>query len=280
MALRSREEQRRYALRGYMLRTWVDHALTHAERLLMIAAALIFGYWFIDGPARDWLHEQSAQHASASAREFRAEAPESSRADATEAGEPESAAEEGERAAGGLVSAVPLPYITADMRAAEARDAAEGGRERRRASEPLAELVPKVAPEPSRLVIPAIGLDTPVREVFIRDGVWEVAEYAAGYLHGTALPGTNGNTALAGHAGLRGAVFRNLGALQPGHEVFVDAGGRRYRYIVRESFAVWPTQVEVLEDTPTPVLTMITCTNWDTQRLVVVADLVDSQPAP
>jgi sortase A len=49
---------------------------------------------------------------------------------------------------------------------------------------------------------------------------------------------------------------------------------------VRDSKNVWPTQVEVLDPTDTPVVTLITCTNWDTQRLVVVADLVDSKPSP
>jgi sortase A len=123
-----------------------------------------------------------------------------------------------------------------------------------------------------------------VKEVFIVDGVWEVAEYAAGYLHGTALPGNysseGGNTVLAGHAGLRGAVFGSLGALSAGDDIYLDAGGWRYHYRVREVKSVWPTQVEVLDLTSTPVLTLLTCTNWDTQRLVVVADLVGSKPSP
>jgi sortase A len=116
-----------------------------------------------------------------------------------------------------------------------------------------------------------------VVETFIVNEEWEVAEYAAGYLNGTAFPG-DGNTALAGHAGLRGAVFRDLGALQWGDDVYVDAGGWRFHYRVRESKNVWPDQVEVLDPSQTPILTLMTCTNWDTQRLVVVADLVESKP--
>jgi len=60
----------------------------------------------------------------------------------------------------------------------------------------------------------------------------------------------------------------------------LDAAGWRYHYRVRETKSVWPNQVEVLESTPMPVLTLLTCTNWDTQRLVVVADLIDSKPIP
>jgi sortase A len=33
----------------------------------------------------------------------------------------------------------------------------------------------------------------------------------------------------------------------------------------------------VLDPTPTPTLTLITCTNWDTQRLIVIGDLVGAQ---
>jgi sortase A len=276
VALRSREEQRRHALRRYLLRNWVDHTLTHAERLLAVAALVVFGLWFLDGPARDWLHERSAQGqagAASAAPEMVAPAPQSTSATpAPEAPRP--------AGVGGLAAAVPLPYITSEMAADDAPEATPEPPGGGAAGKPEAGvLAPKVDPEPTRLLIPAIGVDTPVREVFVRDGAWEVAEYAAGYLNGTALPGEAGNTALAGHAGLRGAVFRDLGALVPGNEIFVDAGGKRYRYVVREARAVWPTEVAVLDPTPTAVLTMITCTNWDTQRLVVVADLVDAQPA-
>jgi sortase A len=134
-----------------------------------------------------------------------------------------------------------------------------------------------VALQPTHLQIPAIGLDTPVVETFVVNEEWQVAEYAAGYLNGTAFPG-DGNTALAGHAGLRGAVFRDLGVLKWGDDIYLDAGGWRYRYRVRESKSVWPDQVEVLDPSGMPILTLMTCTNWDTQRLVVVADLVESKP--
>jgi sortase A len=107
-----------------------------------------------------------------------------------------------------------------------------------------------------------------------------VAEYAAGYLHGSGLPGDPGNMALAGHAGLFGGVFRDLGGLAAGDEVLVDAAGWRYSYRVRESKAVWPDQIEVLDPTPTATLTLLTCTNWDMQRLIVVADLVAAKPLP
>ncbi len=259
-ALRSTSEQRHHALRNFMLRTWVDSLLRGAERLLIVAAMLIFGYWFADGPVRDWLHEQQKPAARA---------PVAAAAPALAAVPAPRAAPHPER---GATTAALLPYTmpnTADAAPADDFMAPRQGA--------VAAPVAVAAPQPSHLVIPSIQVDTPVQEVFIIDGAWGVAEYAAGYLHGTGLPG-EGNTVLAGHAGLRGAVFRDLGSLGPNDDIYLDAGGWRYHYRVRESKSVWPEQIEVLDHTPSPVLTLMTCTNWDTQRLVVVADLVDSKP--
>lgn len=125
---------------------------------------------------------------------------------------------------------------------------------------------------PTRLVIPSIQLDTPVVEVSVVDGVWQTAAYAAGYHRGTARPGTVGNTVISGHKGLDGAVFARLEELKVGDEIFLQAGPRLYRYVVADKRSVWPQQVEVMAQTSRPILTLITCTAFDTQRLVVVAN--------
>jgi sortase A len=256
IGLRSLPELRRQALRGFRLRTWVDTWLQHGERLLLVLALLVFGYWFVDGPLRDWLHEQQPSLASAPVAV---------------------AAVAVQSAAGPAIPSadkiVPLPSVNITIASAPAMDDFMAPRQGA-LSKPLA-----VAPQPNHLMIPSIQLDTPVKEVFVVDGAWEVADYAAGYLHDTGLPGS-GNTVLAGHAGLRGAVFRDLGALVANNDIYLDAAGWRYHYRVRDSRSVWPNQVEVLDPTPKPVLTLMTCTNWDTQRLVVVADLIDSKPIP
>jgi sortase A len=258
IALRSTPELRRQALRSFRLRTWVDTWLQHGERFLLAMALLVFGYWFVDGPLRDWLHDQKPAPASAPVAQAAAVA-------RPLAGEAKPQA----------TSVVPLPYIAIDSASASVPPPDDFLAPRQRPlSEPLA-----VAPQPNHLVIPSIQVDSPVKEVFIVDGAWEVADYAAGYLNGTGLPGS-GNTVLAGHAGLRGAVFRDLGALVYNDDIYLDAAGWRYHYRVRESKSVWPNQVEVLDPTPRPVLTLVTCTNWDTQRLVVVAELIDSKPIP
>ncbi|NNJ10719.1 sortase [Chloroflexales bacterium ZM16-3] len=255
--LHSAAEQRRVALRPYLLRTWLDHALHIAERTLVISAAAIFLYWLADGYGRDWLHElRSAQPAQA-AMEPASSTPTLRLPDTA----PPAVS----------IDLPALPFTTPDM------DSPPAESDFMSPQQVLA--MPATAdPRPQRLVMPTIGVDTPVKEVFVIDGAWQVADYAAGYHHGTTLPGNTGNTVLSGHAGLRGGVFRDLGDLRPGDDVMIETGGWSYTYRVRANKAVWPTQIEVMNPTQTPVLTLITCTNWDTQRLIVVADLISARP--
>lgn len=256
-ALRSTAEQRRIALRPFRLRTWVDTALHRLEQGLVIAAVIAFSFWFFDGYVRDWIHEwQSTRSAEAHAAQPT----------------PTLALSLPDTAPPAVAAHLPaLPFTTPNMSAGAA--GADFLAPQRIPSRPQQD-----DPRPRRLLIPSIGVDTPVSEVFIVNEAWQVADYAAGYHHGTALPGAVGNMVMAGHAGLRGAVFRDLGNLQPGDEAIVETAGWQYRYKVRELREVWPTQVEVMDPTPTAVLTLITCTNWDTQRLIVVADLIDARP--
>lgn len=255
VTLRSTAEQHKHALRGYRLRSWVDRVLQHAERILAIAALLVFGYWLYDGPVRDWLYWQRTPITQSAP----AAAPGSGAGGSRQSGT---------RSA---LAVAPLPYIGsggADGSSSDFIAPRSAGNAQ----------VRPTAPEPNRLQIPSIGVDTPVREVFVTDGVWEVADYAAGYMHGTALPGERGTMALAGHAGLRGGVFRDLGSIAVNDDVLIDAAGWRYRYRVREALEVWPTDTTVLEPTADATLVLITCTNWDTQRLIIRAELVESKP--
>ncbi len=270
VVLSSVEEQRRMALSPFLLRTWVDHALFRVERGLILVLILFLGFWFITGYGRDWLHQS---HTPATPGEH----PGNERAAAAHPG---NTAWQGHNTHAPVAPALPFEAATT------ANPSRAGGAAKSTEHtapdylDPHTILPPPqlADQQPQRLVMPTIDVDTAVNEVFIEHGVWQVADYAAGYHHGTALPGERGNTVISGHAGLHGAVFRDLGALAVGDEVFIEAGGWRYRYQVREQKSVWPQQIEVMEPTPTAVLTLITCTAWDTQRLVVIADLVDSHP--
>ncbi|HMQ34320.1 MAG TPA: sortase [Chloroflexaceae bacterium] len=263
--LRSTTQQRHEALRGFRLRNWVDRALQMLERGLVVAAVLAFGYWLVDGYGRDWLHQLGRAEAAQSAAPVATPTP--------PIGLPAASAPE----AAARADTPPLPFtrpegdLPLEPGAGPARDAFLAPQ--------TVHTAPDIGdPRPRRLAMPSIGAGMQVYEIYVVEGEWQVAEYAAGFHHGTALPGMVGNSVISGHAGLRGAVFKDLYRLRPGDDLIVETDGWRYVYRVRSSLSVWPHQVEVMDQTPSPVLTLITCTNWDTQRLVVVADLVDARP--
>jgi sortase A len=121
----------------------------------------------------------------------------------------------------------------------------------------------------------------------IRDGTWDVKQitHEVGHLQGTASPGDGSNVVMAGHVTLSTGgygPFRGLAQLQPGDEVLVNVGHKEaYVYTVDSIKTVEATDVKVAYPTTEPVLTLITCVNWDpvrgryNDRLVVVAHLGD-----
>jgi len=134
-----------------------------------------------------------------------------------------------------------------------------------------------------RVVIPTIGLDTKVIQLgttLDRKGqiAWETAPFADGQHKGLAGPGQNGNMVLSGHISSpnEGAVFHHLPDLKPGEGVIVSTEERQYLYRVVEVQTVTPDQVSVLDPTPDPTLTLITCVpdKIYSHRLVVTARLV------
>lgn len=257
--LRSAAQQRAAALHGFKFRTWVDRTLAIAERALVVAALAAFVYWLADGYGRDWLYALGEVRAAPAATTA---TPTLSTSIA--------------KIPGAAVGAA-LPFTRPDA-PLEAVSEPSAPRDAFMAPQPMRGTIDQADPRPLRMSIPALGAEMRVYEVFLINNEWQVAEYAAGYHHGSALPGIVGNSVISGHAGLRGAVFKDLGRLKPGDEVIVETAAWRYTYRVRSLVNVWPNQVEVMAPTPSPVLTLITCTNWDTQRLIVFADLADAHP--
>lgn len=144
---------------------------------------------------------------------------------------------------------------------------------------------------PTRLLIPAIGLDAPVVEIGwdtqdvngAQVSVWNVPEYfAAGWHKTSAPPGQVGNTVLNGHHNIHGEVFRDLINLEAGDQIFLYVGETVYTYSV--------TELHLLEEKGRPVeermqnaqwvaetneerLTLVTCWPYtnNTHRLIIVA---------
>ncbi len=143
---------------------------------------------------------------------------------------------------------------------------------------------------PTRIVAPAIGLDSPVVEVgyniVVIDGVettgWIVPRNVAGFHKGSAYPGTGGNTVISGHHNVGREVFRYVVDLKIGDEVILYAGAREYHYRVEQTMTL-PEKGMTLEQrqenarwimsTDDERLTLVTCWPYssNTHRVIVVA---------
>ena len=97
---------------------------------------------------------------------------------------------------------------------------------------------------------------------------------AIGHMTNSVGMGEVGNCALAGHrGGTSGPYFKNINKLTNGDEIrLTDLYGNTYLYKVTESFLVEPNEVWVADsDTSQKMLTLITCQDNATKRLIVRA---------
>jgi len=78
----------------------------------------------------------------------------------------------------------------------------------------------------------------------------------AGHITGTALPGEQGNVVLAGH---RDTFFRSLRKIRPGDEITLTTLSGVYRYYVDSIRVVSPRDTEVLDNSASSILTLVTC---------------------
>ncbi len=79
---------------------------------------------------------------------------------------------------------------------------------------------------------------------------------AAGHVTGTALPGDDGNVAIAAH---RDKWFRPLRNIQARDVIEIRTPDGNYRYVVRRTEIVKPTDVSVIAPTHDQELTLVTC---------------------
>jgi sortase A len=135
--------------------------------------------------------------------------------------------------------------------------------------------LPAPTPGPQQAIqidIPAIGVQNwPV----VQGDGWEQLKKGVGQHIGSANPGQNGNVVLAGHDDVFGEVFRDLDKLQPGDQVILYTMQQQFIYRVTETRIVEPSQVEVMNSTSGPTITLISCYPYmvDKQRIVVFAAL-------
>jgi sortase A len=128
----------------------------------------------------------------------------------------------------------------------------------------------------ARLEAPSLHLSTTVLEGS-DDGT---LRRGAGHIEDTPLPGGSGNVGIAGH---RDTVFRPLKRAAIGDPIDLTTGDRVYHYRVSGTRIVGPDQVEVLDPTERPTLTLVTCYPFEyvghaPRRFIVRAELIGTEP--
>jgi sortase A len=134
---------------------------------------------------------------------------------------------------------------------ASAADAA-----RTKVPSPIAQHIAPVSYAPGetigRLEIARVGISTMIGEgtenKTLRRGV--------GHITGTPLPGETGNVAVAGH---RDTFFRELRNVQIDDEIILTSARGNRTYRVDSIRIVDPDDVEVLNDSGEPAITLVTC---------------------
>jgi sortase A len=104
---------------------------------------------------------------------------------------------------------------------------------------------------------------------------------ALGHIEDTALPGTDGNSAIAGH---RDGFFRGLKDIGPDDAIELETLRGKEGYRVERTWVVDPEDVSVLDPTTTRSLTLVTCYPFNhvgpaPQRYIVRAVRADSAAA-
>lgn len=144
--------------------------------------------------------------------------------------------------------------------------------------------------EESRIIIPKINVDVPV--------VYDVTSYDEGDIQAglergvvhygdTALPGQAGNNVIVGHSsnnflnsGKYKFAFVLLSKLEVGDTFILHHEGIRYIYKITNKQVIQPDDFSLVQSTPTPTTTLITCdppgTNW--RRLVIQGEQISPDP--
>jgi len=109
------------------------------------------------------------------------------------------------------------------------------------------------APPPvAMLRIPKIHLEVPV----LPGTDDRTLDHGVGLIEDTAEPGMLGNSGIAGH---RDGFFRGLKDIVQGDTIRLDTLHGSFVYRVERTWIVKPEDVSVLEPTPVPAITLVTC---------------------
>jgi LPXTG-site transpeptidase (sortase) family protein len=126
-----------------------------------------------------------------------------------------------------------------------------------------------------RLEAPTVKLSTAVLE----GSDDATLSRGSGHIEGTPFPGQPGNVGIAGH---RDTTFRALRHIKLGDALEYQTADKLYRYKISKTWIVGPDDVYVLDPTPQPALTLVTCYPFEfvghaPQRFIVRAELVGEE---
>lgn len=119
----------------------------------------------------------------------------------------------------------------------------------------------------ARLIIPRLGLDTPVYEGFTLD----VIDHGPGHMPGSALPGRVGNVVIAGHRVTHSRPFRHLDTLQPGDTLTFETATGTYTYAFAGHDVVSPYDVHITGQGAEYKATLFACHPPGSARYRIVA---------
>lgn len=121
-----------------------------------------------------------------------------------------------------------------------------------RAPAPRRRVAPVTGTTMGRIEIPRLGVSAVIRA----GSDARTLQLAVGYIPGTALPGEGGNIGLAAH---RDTFFRRLRDIRTTDQIRLVTPEGTFSYTVERTNIVNPRDTWVLNQTPEPTLTLVTC---------------------
>ncbi|MDQ6739930.1 MAG: class E sortase [Actinomycetota bacterium] len=138
------------------------------------------------------------------------------------------------------------------------------------------------------MYIPRLG-KTYTRPIIQGTSVQVLDTLGLGHYNQTAMPGSVGNFALAGHRQTHGAVLDAIDTLVPGDELYVQTKDGYYTYVFRNHEIVLPARIDVLLPVPTQpkaqpterLLTLTSCNpRFGSQERIIAYSVMEYwQPA-
>ena len=145
----------------------------------------------------------------------------------------------------------------------------------------LSQQVPSIPQEetPTQIIIPSARIDLPIARAYEHNANdWDVSNTKANFAMTSALPNqVSGNTVIYAHN--RAGLFSSIRNIRYGDEVYIYTENYVYTYTFTKTETVGMHDVEIMNQTVAPILTLFTCAgNVNQNRYVVLAHFTRIAP--